>query len=128
MLIVLALLVLGVTGQKTDSPERVWKYSSSQGEQSRKMLTQYPKQWDVAVLPGTKLDSLRKEMEREVHILPARDLEDRTPVPAWFRVYLRKTNPSLPTSGPYQYPRTSVTLLEYLAKHPQNAGLPKNSR
>lgn len=128
MWIMLALLVLGMTGQKVDSSEKTGKQSSSQAEQSQKVLVQYPKQWDVTVPPGSKLDTLRKEMEKEAYILPAKDLEDRTPLPAWFRVYLRKIHPNLPISGAYQYPRTSLTLLDYLANNPQNAELPKSNQ
>src|SRR6476469_1229425 len=107
MWIVLVMLVLGVTGQKTNSSEKKPCTHSGSQEQSQKVLAKYPKEWNVAVAPGSKLDSLRKQMEKEANILPAKDLEDRTPIPAWFRVYLRKNNPSLPTSGAYQYPRTS---------------------
>lgn len=128
MLIVLTLMVLAVAGQKADFPERVCKHSSSQADQSQKVLAQYPKEWDVAISPGSKLDTVRKAMEKEVSILPAKDLEDRTPIPAWFRVYLRKANPNLPTSGAYQYPRTSSQSLEYLVNNPQNAELPKSSQ
>jgi hypothetical protein len=129
MWIVVVMLVLGITGQKPDSSEKKpCMHSSSQAEQSQKVLGKYPKQWGVAVAPGTKLDNLRQQMEKEANLLPAKDLEDRTPIPAWFRVYLRKNNPNLPTSGAYQYPRTSLRLLEYLASNPQNAELPKSSQ
>ncbi len=82
----------------------------------------YPKEWEVAVPPGTPLDSLRRELDRQIDILPARDLEDQTPLPIWFRVYLRKHNPGLPTDGPYQYPRTAPRLLRWILAHPDSVG------
>jgi len=96
--------------------------------QSQKVLAQYPKKWDVTVLSGSKLDIVKKKMEREAYSLPPADLQDLTPLPAWFRVYLRKMNPNLPTSGSYQYPRTSIRLLQYLVSNPENVELPKNSQ
>lgn len=80
----------------------------------------YPKEWEVEVPQGTALDSLRRELDRQISILPALDTEDQTPLPVWFRVYLRKQNPDLPTSGPYQYPRTAPRLLQWMLAHPDS--------
>jgi hypothetical protein len=80
----------------------------------------YPKVWEVSIPEGTKLDSLRREMDAQFAILPAKDLEDRSPLPIWFRVYLRKKNPGLPTQGPYQYPRTARRLLQWMVAHPDS--------
>lgn len=82
----------------------------------------YPTEWEVAVPSGTPLDSLRGELDRQIDILPARDLEDETPLPIWFRVYLRKQHPDLPTDGPYQYPRTAQRMLQWLLAHPDSVG------
>jgi hypothetical protein len=80
----------------------------------------YPKTWEVAVPPGTRLDTLRRVMDTQFGILPPQDLEDRSPLPIWFRVYLRKRNPDLPTHGPYQYPRTARRLLQWMVAHPDS--------
>jgi hypothetical protein len=80
----------------------------------------YPKAWEVNVPPGTPLDTLRREMDAQFAILPPADLEDRTPLPIWFRVYLRKKNPDLPTKGPYQYPRTARRVLQWMLAHPDS--------
>lgn len=80
----------------------------------------YPTEWEVAVPSGTPLDSLRRELDRQIEILPARDLEDETPLPIWFRVYLRKQYPELPTDGEYQYPRTAPRMLQWLLAHPDS--------
>ncbi len=82
----------------------------------------YPAEWEIVVPAGTRLDSLRREFDRQIRALPARDLEDRSPIPIWFRVYLRKQNPDLPTSGPYQYPRTAPRLLRWMLEHPDSVG------
>ncbi len=82
----------------------------------------YPTEWEVDVPTGTALDSLRRELDRQIGILPARDLEDETPLPIWFRVYLRKQFPDLPTDGEYQYPRTAPRMLQWLLAHPDSVG------
>jgi hypothetical protein len=80
----------------------------------------YPKEWDVSIPAGSRLDSLRRELDLQFAILPPKDLEDRSPLPIWFRVYLRKHNPALPTQGPYQYPRTAGRLLRWMVAHPDS--------
>lgn len=87
-------------------------------------LKSYPRAWDVKVPVGTKLDRLRRQLEREVSTLPEHDDEDGTPIPAWFRVYLRKRLKNLPTSGPYQYPRTARRVLQQLLNNPNNVTSP----
>jgi len=71
----------------------------------------------------TKLYRLKKTLEAEApSVLPPGDREDRSNLPLWFRVYFRKlqkhANPPLPTSGPYQYPRTANRLLQRLIDNP----------
>jgi hypothetical protein len=80
----------------------------------------YPKEWEVEVPEGTALDSLRRELDTQISLLPPLDTEDQSPLPIWFRVYLRKQNPDLPTSGPYQYPRTANRLLQWMVAHPDS--------
>jgi hypothetical protein len=94
---------------------------SSRDEQTSKS---YPRAWDVKVPAGTKLDRLRQQLEREVSTLPEHDDEDGTPIPAWFRVYLRKRLKNMPTSGPYQYPRTARRILQQLLNNPNNVASP----
>lgn len=88
----------------------------------------YPKEWEVEVPKATKLDRLRKDLDPQIAILPERDLEDRTPIPVWFRVYLRKSFSDLPTSGPYQYPRTARRVLQRLLDNPDSAALPETPK
>lgn len=85
----------------------------------------YPKDWNVEVPAGTKLDEVRRILSREFRILPPDDLEDDTPIPVWFRVYLRKTMPDLPRSGSYQYPRTSLRILQRLLDNPDSVEVPR---
>jgi hypothetical protein len=106
-------------------PEEEQDTSGMRPEPERRQDTsraRYPKEWEVGVPPGTKLDSLRREMDAQFAVLPPKDLEDRTPLPIWFRVYLRKKNPGLPTHGPYQYPRTARRLLQWMVAHPDSVG------
>ena len=84
----------------------------------------YPKAWEVEIPAGTRLDSLRREMDAQFPVLPPKDLEDRSPLPIWFRVYLRKRNPELPAHGPYQYPRTAGRLLQWMVAHPDSVQIP----
>jgi hypothetical protein len=77
-------------------------------------------QWNVSVPPGSKLEALSKNLSRQVQSLPARDAEDRSPLPLWFRVYLRRTFPRMATSGPYQYPRNAQRLLQRMLENPDS--------
>ena len=85
----------------------------------------YPAKWEVAIRPGSKLKMVAEELDKEIDVLPRKDLEDRSPLPVWFRVYLRKTFPDLPTSGPYQYPRTANRILQQLLDNPDEVQFPK---
>jgi hypothetical protein len=85
----------------------------------------YPKEWDRPTPPGTALDALRQKLERRLDLLPERDLEDRSPLPPWFRVYLRQQFPELARSGPYQYPRTANRILQRLLDHPNSVEPPR---
>lgn len=91
--------------------------SARQLEEKRKG---YPKRWEVTIPAGTRLDSIRRTLDGEIMLLPEKDLEDNSPLPAWFRVYLRKKFPNLSTSGPYQYPRISNRILHQLMAHPDS--------
>lgn len=83
----------------------------------------YPKDWEVPVTKNTKLDELRLKLDKQISTLPAADLEDQSPLPIWFRVYLRKQYPDLPTSGPYQYPRTANRILRRMLDNPNDVSL-----
>jgi len=79
--------------------------------------------WSVP--KDTKLSELKKTLETEApEVLPPGDREDASKLPLWFRVYFRKlqqrSNPStpMPTSGPYQYPRTANRMLQDLIDNP----------
>lgn len=83
-----------------------------------KKRARYPAKWEVKVPAGTKLDKLRKRLDAEFSLLPEKDIEDTTPIPIWFRVYMRKQFPDLPKSGPYQYPRTANRILHRMLSNP----------
>jgi hypothetical protein len=87
--------------------------------------SRYPKEWDRPVPPGTRLDALRRQLEGRVDLLPERDLEDQSPLPVWFRVYLRLQFPDLARSGPYQYPRTANRILQRLLDNPDSVEPPR---
>jgi hypothetical protein len=87
--------------------------------------SRYPKEWDRPVPPGSRLDALRRQLEARVDLLPERDLEDQSPLPVWFRVYLRQQFPDLARSGPYQYPRTANRILQRLLDNPDSVELPQ---
>jgi hypothetical protein len=88
------------------------------------ILSEYPQNWAVQIKPGSKLDEVARQLEQEYEVLPVDDLQDRSPLPIWFRVYLRKVFPDLPTSGPYQYPRTANRILQGLLDHPDDVQMP----
>jgi hypothetical protein len=85
----------------------------------------YPKDWERAVPPGTRLDALRRQLKARLDLLPEGDLEDQSPLPIWFRVYLRQEFPDLARSGPYQYPRTANRVLQRLLDHPDSVQPPR---
>jgi hypothetical protein len=47
----------------------------------------------------------------------ALDAQDRAPLPAWFRAYLRQNFPLLPRRGRYQYPRASFEVFQWMLAH-----------
>jgi hypothetical protein len=100
------------------TPARTRTPAPVESAATREKRARYPREWEVAVPEGSKLDALRKSLDKEISLLPDTDLEDRSPLPAWFRVYLRKYHPELKTSGAYQYPRNANRLLQYLVEHP----------
>ena len=87
--------------------------------------SRYPRDWEVPVPPDTALAALRRQLEDRLDLLPAADLEDQTPLPVWFRVYLRQQLPDLARSGPYQYPRTANRMLQRLLDHPSSVEPPR---
>tara|TARA_B100001750_G_C15269358_1_gene476741 strand:+ start:40 stop:435 length:396 start_codon:yes stop_codon:yes gene_type:complete len=48
----------------------------------------------------------------DLSYLSANEAELRDPIPAFFRVELRKEMPDLPKTGPAQYPRSAVQLFQ----------------
>ena len=79
----------------------------------------------------TKLYELKRTLEAQASsVLPPKDSEDTSKLPLWFRVYFRKlqqrehVDPPMPTSGPYQYPRTANRLLQRLLDNPNEIDVP----
>jgi hypothetical protein len=116
-----AAAAAGAATEREPETSRMAPESEQQPDSGR---ARYPRAWRVEVPAGTRLDTLRREMDAEFSVLPPKDLEDRTPLPIWFRVYLRKKNPDLPTHGPYQYPRTARRLLQWMVAHPDSVEPP----
>jgi hypothetical protein len=87
-------------------------------------LSEYPSNWNVPIKQGSRLETIAKQLQEHVEFLPPNDLQDRTPLPIWFRVYLREIFPDLPKSGAYQYPRTANRILQQLLDHPDDVQLP----
>ncbi len=73
--------------------------------------------WLPPPRPDTRLDSLRTVFRDSLGLLPPRDWEDRSPLPSWFRAYLRHSLPFLPQRGPLQYPLVSAELFEWMLLH-----------
>jgi hypothetical protein len=126
LILLLVCILLGtnvVVGQASDKrcPKKQSAKQASVDQSATERRAKYPKEWEREVPKGTKLDFLRRELDRQIAILPEQDLEDRSPLPVWFRVYLRKKYPDLPTSGPYQYPRTAQRILQRLLDNPDSA-------
>jgi hypothetical protein len=94
--------------------------SSGQDSAQEARRAAYPKTWEVTVPKDTKLDEFRKKLDKQLYLLPTSDLEDQTPIPIWFRVYLRKRFPNLEKSGPYQYPRTATRILQKMLDNPND--------
>jgi hypothetical protein len=80
----------------------------------------YPAEWELEIPTNTKLDELRKRLDERVDLLPRKDLEDRSPLPVWFRVYLRRRFPDLAKEGTYQYPRNAARILQRLIANPDS--------
>jgi len=78
----------------------------------------YPKEWDVPVRSGTALAEIKAAYTgRRAAATHVDDLQDRSPLPSWFRDYLRANLNGLPEGGRYQYPRVSVEILEWMLSH-----------
>src|SRR3990172_13301611 len=56
-------------------------------QQQDTVRARYPKTWEVPLPAGARLDSLGRALSPEIGLLPAKDREDQTPLPIWFRVY-----------------------------------------
>jgi hypothetical protein len=89
-------------------------------EREASLRSAYPRQWDITTIPaGSALALLKSRYERRLPLLAAaRDLEDRSPLPPWFRAYVRHNFPGLPSEGAYQYPRVTAQMLEWMLAHP----------
>jgi hypothetical protein len=83
----------------------------------------YSPEWEVPIKPGTKLAALAESLQLQSDTLPEGDPQDRSALPVWFRVYLRKLHPDLPKTGSYQYPRTANRILQDLLDHSDDADL-----
>jgi len=83
----------------------------------------YPREWNIEIPEGSRLAELRARLDQQTDLLPAGDPEDESPLPPWFRVYLRKQMSGLGQSGPYQYPRESPRILNALVKEPDAESL-----
>jgi hypothetical protein len=66
------------------------------------------RQWERPIQPESKLARLKPLLERKYGLLPPHDLDDRSPLPLWFRVYWRLEHTDLRTSGPDQYGREAA--------------------
>lgn len=111
------------SAQPTAAPSPTPRPAAPQVVAQDQRRAAYPKEWERPIPKGSKLALLSRDLEKEIGLLPAKDLEDRAPLPIWFRVYLRKEMPGLATSGPYQYPRTATRILQRLLDNPDS--LPK---
>jgi hypothetical protein len=87
-------------------------------------LSEYPPNWNVPIKPGSRLETIARQLQEHAELLPPDDLQDRSPLPIWFRVYLREVFPDLPKNGAYQYPRTANRILQELLDHPDDVQLP----
>jgi hypothetical protein len=84
------------------------------------LRARYPNaaRWEIGIRSGTRLDSLRRRFSNRLRgVAAARDVEDRSPYPLWYRGWLRERFPDLPTAGPYQYPRVAQQILDWMASH-----------
>lgn len=87
-------------------------------EQVQALRARYPQEWERKIPEGTRLAAMKAEYDHRLDLIPAKDLEDKSAIPLWFRAYLRDKHPELPTSGPYQYPRWANRLLGWMLMHP----------
>ena len=94
--------------------------SRSPASASVQTQRQVPIEWNVTVPAGTRLELLSRSLTQQTAMLPARDAEDRSPLPLWFRVYLRRMFPRLARSGPYQYPRNAQLILQRMLDNPNS--------
>ena len=81
------------------------------------------RQWEREIPAASMLGRLKPLLERKYTILPPADLDDRSALPLWFRVYQRMRHPDLPTSGPNQYARTANRVLQSLIDEPDEPSL-----
>jgi hypothetical protein len=79
---------------------------------------QYLSSWDFVPPPGTALAEIKTSYtQRRAIKLPETDLQDRSPLPEWFRKYLRDYFET-PRIGSYQYPRVAVQIYQWMKAHP----------
>jgi hypothetical protein len=77
-----------------------------------------PQEGEYSIPPGTALAQIREtyEKRRTTNLFPA-DQEDKSPLPEWFRKYLRDQL-RLTQSGLYQYPRVAEQVFDWMLAHP----------
>lgn len=82
------------------------------------------------VKKDTALDYLRQYHGKRLALnaLPADDLEDQSPLPQWFRTFLRNQDDKLPQKGPYQYPRFASEALEWMIANQNFIAKPVGAR
>jgi hypothetical protein len=79
----------------------------------------FPAKWEVSIPAGSALAQIRDTYEKRRTVgMASTDLQDQSPLPFWFRAYVRDHQPNLPTSGAYQYPRVTEQILEWMLSHP----------
>jgi hypothetical protein len=87
--------------------------------------------WEVKVPEGSTLARIRDTYTAKgkvwaAAVLTGADVEDTSPLPLWFRLYLRDHLQQLPTEGSYQYARVADQILDWMVNHPDLK--PSNSK
>jgi BNR/Asp-box repeat protein len=106
--------------ERASEVETLRNASRSPASVSSQTQGQAPIEWNVSVPTGTRLEVLSRRLAQRTATLPTRDAEDRSPLPLWFRVYLRMRFPHLASSGPYQYPRNALLILQRMLENPNS--------
>jgi hypothetical protein len=89
----------------------------------------FPTRWEVKIPVGSALAQIRDTYEKRRTVrMVSTELQDQSPLPFWFRAYVRDHLPELPTSGSYQYPRVTEQILQWMLAHPDLKAAPPVSR